>query len=261
MLKQLDPKPLGAILDMDGVLWKSETPLCNIKLIFHKFNENSIHFILATNNGTQTTDEFIEKIQRMGADIEPWQIVTSGMALGHLLINKFPQGGGIHILGSPALKTTLEEYGFFHSENAPLAIVAGMDTEISYQKIAVAANLARSGLPLYGSNPDTTYPTPEGLLPGAGVFISAVEIASGKKAIIAGKPNPYLFETAIEKLNIKPSDTLVIGDRLETDILGGFRAGCKTALVLSGVTKKNDLLSWEPQPDLVLQSIMELFEQ
>jgi 4-nitrophenyl phosphatase len=196
----------------------------------------------------------------MGADLESWQIVSSAMATVFLLRKHLLTGGPIFVVGSPSLNEHLSKNGFLHSEEKPMAVVVGMDREFTYQRMNKAANFVRQGLPFFGTNPDLTYPTPDGLAPGAGACIAAVEAASGKKAIMAGKPNPYLFEVAIERLGSSPEKTLVVGDRLETDILGGFNAGCKTLLVLSGVSQIKDLENWTPKPDLVLNNIMELFK-
>jgi 4-nitrophenyl phosphatase len=222
----------SAILDMDGVLWRSDIPLCDLNILFQKFNDNNIKVVLASNNATRTVDEVVEKILKMGGRLEKWQIVTSGTAICYLLKNKYPNGGSIFIMGTPALKVTLEECGFYQSDADPQAV---------------------------GINSDPTYPTSRGLEPGAGACIAAVQVASGITPILAGKPNPYLFSVAMERLKTQPEKTLVIGDRLDTDILGGFRAGCKTALVLTGVSTREDLKNWSPQPDLILENIMSLF--
>jgi len=249
----------SAILDMDGVLWRSDIPLCDLNILFQKFNDNNIKVVLASNNATRTVDEVIEKILKMGGRLEKWQIVTSGTAICYLLKNKYPNGCSIFIMGTPALKVTLEECGFYQSDAEPQAVVVGMDRELTYEKIKIASFFIRKGLPFYGTNPDPSYPTSQGLEPGAGACIAAVQVASGITPILAGKPNPYLFSVAMERLKTQPEKTLVIGDRLDTDILGGFRAGCKTALVLTGVSTREDLKDWSPQPDLILENIMSLF--
>lgn len=238
MLENIIPSPEAAILDMDGVLWCSDLPLCDLPQLFKYFANEKIRVAMASNNATATIDQFLNKFQTMGVSLEPWQIISSAMATGFLLKQYFPNGGPIFILGSPALIATLKEDGFLHSVTEPMAVVAGMDRELTYEKLLKAANWVRNGLPFFGTNPDLTYPTPDGFAPGAGACIAAVEAASGRKAVMAGKPNPYLFDVAIQRLKSSPQKTLVIGDRLETDILGGHRAGCKTVLVLSGVSQK-----------------------
>ena len=259
MLKNITPSPEAAILDMDGVLWRSDQPLCDLPQLFNNFANEKIRVAMASNNATSTISQFLNKFQILGVTLEPWQIISSAMATGFMLKQNFPNGGPIFILGSPALITTLKEDGFFHSETEPMAIVAGMDRELTYEKLLKAANWVRKELPFFGTNPDLTYPTPDGFAPGAGACIAAVEAASGTKATIVGKPFPYLFDVAMQRMKSSPEKTLVIGDRLETDIMGGHRAGCKTVLVLSGVSQKKDLINWEPKPDLVIENIMDLF--
>jgi 4-nitrophenyl phosphatase len=259
MLKSFNPLPEGAILDMDGVLWRENQPLCDLPRLFDNFKLNKIKVAMASNSGTSSIDQFLDKFLSMGVVLETWQIISSAMAINFLLRQNYPSGGPIYIIGSSALIKSLKENGFIHSEVKPMAVVVGMDRELTYNKIDNASRWVRSGLPLFGTNPDLTYPTPDGFTPGAGTCIAAVEAASGIKAIIAGKPNPYLFEVAMQRLGTKPEKTLVIGDRLETDILGGFRAGCMTLLVLSGVAQEKDLQTWTPKPNLVLKNIMELF--
>lgn len=248
-------------MDMDGVLWRANEPICDLSALFNNFNDYGIKVVLASNNATSTTKEFLNKLHSMGAKLDEWQIVSSAMAMVFLLKENFLSEGPIFIVGSPSLIAHLQMNGFFHSKENPLAVIVGMDRNFSYRKLKMAADFVRQGLPFFGTNPDLTYPTPDGLAPGAGACIAAVEAASGRKAVMAGKPNPYLFEVALERLGTVPEKTLVVGDRLETDILGGHRVGCKTLLVLSGVAHLSDLDKWSPKPDLVLNNIGELFSK
>jgi 4-nitrophenyl phosphatase len=156
MLTNIIPYPEAAILDMDGVLWRSDIPLCDLPLLFKKFNNANIRVAMASNNASSTTDQFLNKFLTLGVSIEPWQIISSSMAIGFLLKQSFPNGGPIYILGSPALISTLKEDNFFHSETDPIAIVAGMDRELNYEKLRKASNWARQGLPFFGTNPDLT---------------------------------------------------------------------------------------------------------
>ncbi|NMC45858.1 MAG: HAD-IIA family hydrolase [Chloroflexi bacterium] len=250
----------AAILDMDGVIWKSHQPLCDLKLLFKEFKRHQINFLFATNNAMSTVEQYVEKFASMGTVVEPWQILTSSIATGYMLAKDFPNGGPIHVMGSPALETTLAEYQFTNTDKDPIAVVGGLDPLTSYERLKKASLFIQSGIPFYFTNPDATYPTPEGLCPGAGTFLAALETASGVKAKLAGKPFPYVFEAGLERLKFPAQQTLVIGDRLETDILGGYRAGCKTALVLSGVATRADLESWSPAPDVVLENVMDLFD-
>jgi 4-nitrophenyl phosphatase len=249
----------AAILDMDGVLWKMNSPLCDLQKLFDDFKANHIRVVTATNNGTSTVNQYLRKFINFDVKLDPTQVVTSAMAMGYLLKKKFPKGGPIYIVGEQALNDTLIEYGFFHDELEPQAVAAGLSRSLSYEMIKEASMRIQSGLPFYFTNPDPTFPTPEGNYPGAGTMLAALEAASGVKAIIAGKPQPYMYNLAMEIAQTEPDNTITIGDRLDTDILGGQRAGCRTALVLSGISDKKDLEKWEPKPDIVVENIRDLF--
>ncbi len=133
-----------------------------------------------------------------------------------------------------------------------------MDRGINFDKMKRATLLIRSGVPFYATNPDRTYPTPAGLIPGAGALIGALEIATDVTPIIAGKPNPTLYEFALERLGTNPEETLVVGDRLETDILGGQKLGCLTALVLSGIATLREAEAYTPPVDFIFADLESL---
>jgi 4-nitrophenyl phosphatase len=258
MIAQLQPPVKALILDMDGVLWRDSHPIGDLPKIFSRLRERGIGYSFVTNNGTRTIPQIIEKLSIMGLEVEPWQVISSAQAVAHLLSLAFPAGGPVYIIGETGLQTALAEKGFTQSEDNPLAVVAGLDRQISYEKIRTATLLIRSGVPFYGSNGDRTFPAPEGLIPGAGAILASIETATDCAPIIAGKPNPALMEIAMQRLKTTPQETLVVGDRLETDILGGVNAGCKTALVLTGVATLSDLENWLPKPTLVAKDLEEL---
>ncbi len=251
----------AAILDMDGVLWKRKIPLVDLPALFSNFKKLNINVMFATNNGTSTVGQYVNKFSEFGVQIEAWQIVTSAMATGFLMQKDFPKGGPVFISGSQALIDTLKEYGFYHSEEEPVAVAAGLLWDFGYESVKDASLMIQKGLPFYFTNPDPTYPTPTGFHPGAGTVLAALETASGIKAKIAGKPMPFVFEYCLEKLGVNPQETLVIGDRLTTDIQGGQASGCKTALVLTGINSEADLESWSPKPDLVIDNVSSLFDE
>jgi 4-nitrophenyl phosphatase len=249
----------AAILDMDGVLWRAQTPLCNLPSLFDNFDKHGISVILATNNGTNTISQYVDKFKGLGVSVNLSQVVTSTMAVSYLVKKHFPQGGPIYISGSQALIDTISEYGFYHSIENPQAVVAGLSWDCNYESIKNTSLMIQKGLPFFFTNPDPTYPTPEGNVPGAGTLLAALETATGVKAMLAGKPMPFLFEVALERLKTLPSETVVVGDRLNTDIQGGYDAHCKTVFVLTGVNSRGDLMSWSPQPDLVIENIQDFF--
>lgn len=245
---------------MDGVLWRQTTPLVDMPGLFDNFSRANIKVMLATNNGTATIDQYVQKLAGFEVQVEAWQVVTSAMALGHLLKKYYPEGGPVYITGEKALHDTLADYGFYHSSDNPQAVASGLSRDLSYTMLKDTSLMIQKGLPFYFTNPDTTYPTPEGIVPGAGTMLAALEAASGVKAQLAGKPLPFLFEVCLERLKTSPQETLVVGDRLDTDILGGQKSGCKTALVLTGISTRAEADQWTPKPDLVLEKASDLFE-
>jgi len=256
------PNLRGVILDMDGVLWKDTQPIGNLPNIFMKMKAYGLGITLATNNATKTTIEYLEKLNGFGVNLEPWQIINSSEATGFLLRERFPKGGPIFVVGEASLKQVLAGYGFTSIDNDNteiLAVVAGMDRTLTFNKLRNATLYIRRGVLFIGTNPDLTFPTPEGLIPGAGSILAALETATDTKPIIAGKPASSMFKLALERLGFAPGEVLCVGDRLETDIAGGQSAGCKTALVLSGVTTLEIANNWKPSPDIIIQDLSTLF--
>lgn len=249
------------ILDMDGVLWREREPIGNLPAIFEQFHQSGLQFLMATNNGTKTVEQYVEKFAELGAVVQPDQIITSSLGTAYLLKKRFPEGGNVYVIGEAGVLQALEEAGFSISDQNPVAVVAAMDRKISFDKLKTACLLIRSGVPFYATNPDRTFPTPEGLIPGAGAILAALETSTDVQPIIAGKPNTTLFEFSMQRLGVKPEETLVIGDRLETDILGGVRAGCRTALVLSGISTEEEAKQYVVKPDIVLPSLENLLNE
>jgi 4-nitrophenyl phosphatase len=258
MIFDLSPRVQALILDMDGVLWKDNTLLVDLPAVFSRLQALNLKVVLATNNATRSVEMYLQRFAGFGVHLEPWQVVNSAIAIGHLLRQKFPQGGPVYILGEKGVVETLAQYGFTESDKDPLAVVVGMDRQVTYDKLSKATLLIRAGLPFYATNPDKTFPTPQGLVPGAGAIIASVIAATDQQPIWGGKPEATMLQVALERLGTRAEETLAVGDRLETDILGGFNAGCKTALVLSGVATAADLANFSPKPDLVAPDLARL---
>lgn len=254
------PQIRGIILDMDGVLWKDTTPLVDIPAVFDRAQKNGIQIMLATNNATRTPAEYVKKLASFGCRVEENQIITAGIATAQIMSLRYPAGGPVYILGEPGLVEILEKKGFYASDKDVIAVVGGLDLHISYQKLKQATLLIRSGVPFYFTNPDRTYPTPEGQIPGAGTILAALQAATDVEPILAGKPSPTMYQIAIDRLGINPNETLGVGDRLETDIAGAQNAGCRSAVVLSGVTNLEQVRRWKPAPDLVARDLDEIVQ-
>lgn len=252
------------ILDMDGVIWKGEAPIGNLPAIFRRIRERGLKFVFVTNNGTKTPEEYQQKLAGLGVEIDASQVVTSALGVAFMLAStlKYPRGTRIFVIGEDGVRVALEEKGFevLSVEDAPQAqaVVMSIDRDINFQKVTEATLLVRAGIPFYTTNTDKTFPTPRGEIPGSGSWLSVVISATGVEPIVAGKPFPYLMELALEKLGTKKEETLVVGDRLETDIAAGQGVGCPTALVLSGVSTKEQAAQWTPQMDLIAGSLADL---
>ena len=222
------------IIDMDGVLYLGGKPMPRLVDFFNFLRQHSIQFILATNNSTRTPQEYVDKLAGMGVIVSPDEILVSGLATARFLAHEYPQGTRAHVFGMPALKQAMTDEGFVLAEESVELVVASMDTDLTYEKLAQAAILIRKGARFIATNLDPTQPSERGLLPGTGSIILALEAASGVKATAIGKPEPIIYQLAMEQMNADPDTTAIIGDRVDTDILGGKRAGMKTVCVLSG---------------------------
>jgi 4-nitrophenyl phosphatase len=239
------------ILDLDGVLWRSNQAIGDLPSIFRAIEGHGCKVVLATNNATRTIEQYVERMASFGVTIQPWQIVHSGIAAARHLSQLFPGGGPVYVMGELGVVQALGEHGFFHSDENVLAVVASMDRNLSYDKLRRATLFIRSGRPFIATNPDRTFPTPEGLVPGAGAILAALEAATYVTPFIAGKPAPEMYRIALERLGLTPSEVLVVGDRPETDIAGAQALGCHTALVLSGVVNEEEASRWQPPPDII----------
>jgi 4-nitrophenyl phosphatase len=254
----MNPQKIKSLIfDMDGVLWKEDTPIVDLKRIFSIIDNASKSYVFATNNSTKSPIDYVNKINRFGGKVKIPQIITSGTTLASKLLEKFPVGGPIFLIGENGLSEIFKSHGFFHQEEDVLAVVGGLDREITYQKLTRATLLINAGADFYFTNIDPSYPSPIGDIPGAGAILSFLETATGKKALTVGKPSKYMFDQAINILQSSRESTLVIGDRLETDIVGGMNANCKTVLLLSGISKRDDLEKSKIQPDLVCEDLDE----
>lgn len=254
------------ILDMDGVLWRSNEALGDLPAIFAQITQQGLKVTLATNNSSRTLPQHLEKIAHFGVKLNKGQILSSAIAVAARLQDDFPNGGAVYIIGHDGIMDALAQKDFrVYQEDEmpenPVAVVAGIDWEINYKKLANATTLIRKGATFYGTNPDKTFPTPQGLMPGAGTILAALETASGVSPIVAGKPEPYLFQVAMRQMDVMPEETLVVGDRLETDILGAQNAGCQTALVLSGVTTRAAAEKWQPTPTYIAKNLTALLKK
>jgi len=254
------------ILDMDGVLWHGDTPVSGLAEFFTTIRQLQINFVLATNNATKVSSDYAAKLAGFGINISVSDILTSAEVTALYLKQKSPDGAVIYVVGENGLRTALHDQGFELIDTELMVptneeadyVVVGMTRDVCYRQLASASQFINLGATFVGTNPDVTFPTEIGPMPGAGSILSFLETATGIKPIIIGKPNRTIFDEAIRRLNGNLSDTVMVGDRLNTDIAGGHSAGLRTVLLLSGISSRNDLVDSRVQPDWIFSDLFEL---
>ncbi len=211
-----------------------------------------------------TPSTYVERLAKMQIDVAEANILTSGSATAAYLKEVIPAGSGVYVIGMPALRELIFADGAFKpvqfGEEPVTAVVAGLDLQFTYDKLRLATAAIRAGARFIATNSDATLPTEDGLQPGAGSILAAIATASGTQPVVVGKPEPLMVLEALHLFNLKASETVMIGDRLDTDILAGKRAGILTALVLTGVSTRDDLVDSEILPDLVFSDLPAMLE-
>jgi 4-nitrophenyl phosphatase len=254
----------GFVLDMDGVLYRGNTLLPGVADFLNALDLRGIPYMLATNNSTATAVQYVAKLAALGITVDAEHILTSGMATRDYLLKTMPAGSGIYVVGAPALREQLFDGTPFHpvqyGEETPAAVVVGLDVDFSYAKLKAANAAIRAGAMFIATNGDLTLPTEEGLVPGSGSIIAAVAAASGAEPTVIGKPEPVSLHQALDLMNVPPDQAVMIGDRLETDILAGHRAGMLTVMVLTGVSTRDDLATAPALPNLIFNDLPALLE-
>jgi 4-nitrophenyl phosphatase len=246
------------IIDMDGVLYRGNEALPGTSDFVEFLRRRGIGFVLATNNSTRTPEQFVDKLARMGMTVGADEVLTSAQATAGHLSGIAPPGTRVFVVGQEGLRTALHGAGFRLVERDAEFVVAGMDFAICYERLAQATLQIRAGATFIGTNPDRTFPSERGIVPGAGSLLAFLEAATGTKPLIIGKPGTAMMEQALAHMRAQPATTAILGDRLETDILAGRRAGLMTLLVLSGVTDRTSLAASEIQPDQVFEHVAHL---
>lgn len=226
----------AVLVDMDGVLYLADERLPGAARLLGWLEERSFPFLLVTNNSSLSPEAYAAKLRRLGMPAPPERILTSAVATAELVAARHP-GARVLVVGEEGLRQALEGAGLRVVEEDPDLVVAGIDRAFTYQRGRAAALAIRRGAAFVGTNPDLTFPTPEGLVPGAGAILAFLEAASGRRPLIVGKPERPLFEQALRRLGTRPEETLMVGDRADTDVEGARRAGLRTALVRTGVAR------------------------
>ena len=256
------------IIDMDGVLWHGTQPMPGLTDFFKTLHDLQIPFILATNNASQTPEQYVSKLAKMGVTITNKQILTSGTATALYLSKQVnPTETRVFVVGEDGATQPLIDHGFTltglyevnndsdASKKGADIVVCGKDETLTWAKLATATLNIRAGAKFIGTNADTTLPTEHGITHGNGAILAALEVATGVSPTIIGKPEPIIYQQALALLGVDPDKTVAIGDRLETDILGAVRTGIRSIMVLTGISTEDDLKESAYQPTWVMPDI------
>jgi 4-nitrophenyl phosphatase len=245
------------LLDMDGTIYLDDHLLPGAKALVAFLTQKGIPHFFITNNSSRSQEDYVNKLARLGLDVPPENIFTSGEATARYL-RKRKLGEHIYLVGTPSLEQEFRKHGFVLTDINPDVAVLGFDTTLTYQKLWDLCNFVREGLPYIATHPDINCPTADGFMPDIGSMIALVATSTGRKPdVIVGKPYAPIVEAIIEKTGYSAERIVMVGDRLYTDIALG-EAGLTTVLVLSGETKQADIPESEFQPDYTLDNVAEL---
>lgn len=247
----------GFLIDMDGVIYRGSELIPGADRFIAELREREVPFLFLTNNSQRTRRDVAMRLRRMGINVEERHIFTCAMATARFLAQQKPNGTA-YVIGEGGLLQALHHNGYAIVDHAPDYVVVGEGRAFNFEMIETAVRMILAGAKLIATNPDPNCPTQAGLRPGCGAIVAMLETATGYKAFSVGKPSPVMMRMARNELGLGTAETVMIGDTMETDILGGVQMGYHTALVLSGGTQVDDLSKFAFLPDVVLNSIADL---
>ncbi|MFO0823051.1 MAG: HAD-IIA family hydrolase [Gemmataceae bacterium] len=257
---QLTASPkFGFLIDMDGVLYRGTEMIAGADRFIRELRCRDIPFRFLTNNSQRTRRDVVARLIRLGLDVEEQHVFTSAMATARFLAQQKP-GGTAFVIGEGGLLTALHQHGYAVVDHDPDYVVVGEGRTFNLELVEAAVRMILRGAKLIATNMDPNCPTQNGLRPGCGAMVAMLETATGVRAFSVGKPSPVMMRAARKELGLTTDETTMIGDTMETDILGGAQLGFHTVLVLSGGTKHEDLPRYAYRPDVVVPSIAELAE-
>jgi NagD protein len=246
----------GYLIDMDGVLYRGTELIPGADYFVQQLRERDIPFRFLTNNSQRTRRDIVAKVARLGIEVTEEHVFTCAMATARFLAQQKP-GGTAFVIGEGGLLTALHENGYAVVDHDPDYVVVGEGRTFNLELVEVAVRLILGGAKLIATNLDPNCPTQNGVRPGCGAMVAMLEIATGVKAFSVGKPSPIMMRAARKELGLTTDETTMIGDTMETDILGGVQLGFHTVLVLSGGTNQEDLQHYAYRPDIVVESLAE----
>jgi NagD protein len=247
----------GFLIDMDGVIYRGSHLIPGADRFIQDLRAAKVPFLFLTNNSQRTRRDVATKLQRLGIDVEEEHVFTCAMATARFLARQKP-GGTAFVIGEGGLLTALHSNGYAVVDKDPDYVVIGEGRTLNFEMAEAALGMILGGAKLVATNLDPNCPTHAGTRPGCGAIVALLEAAAGVKAFSVGKPSPVMLRAARKELGLATDQTIVIGDTMETDILGGVQLGFKTILVLSGGTRREDLSRYAYRPDKIVDSIADL---
>lgn len=250
----------GFLLDMDGVIYRGNKLIPGAAEFIQRLRETDTRFLFLTNNSQRTRRDVAMKLCRMGVEATDRDIFTCAMATARFVAQQKPNGSA-YVIGEGGLLNALHLNGYSVVEDNPDFVIVGEGRTMTFEMIEKAVRLVAGGARLLATNLDPNCPTEAGVRPGAGAIVAMIERATGKEAFSVGKPSPIMMRAARKQLGLTSEQTVMVGDTMETDILGGVGLGYRTILVLSGGTQPEDLKNFAYQPDMILDSVADIEEQ
>ena len=247
----------GYLIDMDGVMYRGHELIPGADRFIAELRESCIPFLFLTNNSQRTRRDVATKLQRLGIEADETHVFTCAMATARFLARQKPNGTAF-VIGEGGLHTALHTNGYAIVDRDPDYVVVGEGRTLNFEMVEAGLKMILGGAKLVATNLDPNCPTQDGARPGCGVIVAMLETAANVRAFSVGKPSPVMLRAARKELGLSTDQTIVIGDTMETDILGGVQLGFKTILVLSGGTRREDLRRYAYRPDCVVESLAEL---
>lgn len=244
----------GFICDMDGVIYHGERILPGVTGFVKWLQEKQKEYLFLTNNSGMTPKELRQKLLRMGLDVPAEHFYTSALATAEFLKKQAP-GCSAYVIGEAGLLNALYDAGIIMNDVNPDYVVVGEGKSYSLDTLTKAINLVKNGAKLIGANSDVSGPIENGIAPACRALVAPIEMATGKKAYFCGKPNPLMMRTGLQMLGCHSEEAVIVGDRMDTDIVAGTESGVSTVLVLSGVSSVETLKTYAYQPTMVLDGV------
>jgi NagD protein len=245
------------ITDMDGVLARGATLIPGAAEFIRKLQDHGVEYLVLTNNPLYTPRDLAHRLKANGLEIPTERLFTSAMATARFLQSQRPNGTA-YVIGESGLTEAIHDVGYVITDIAPEYVVLGETHTYNIQQITKAIRLIVDGARFIATNPDSSGPSERGIVPACGAMAALVEKASGKAPFFVGKPNPLMMRTALNYLGIHSEDTIMVGDRMDTDIVAGVESGMETILVLSGVTSRDMIESYPYRPTHVMDSVADI---